>query len=81
MLTSGGNRDKETDIQSARAVLFVHGAAQGSGLGENGVAAGRESGQQLGQRPVWIVQDLLADYTHTALPLDDLRSPDGRPAK
>ena len=40
-----------------------------------------EAANSWGGRTIWIVQDLLADYirTQTALPLDDLHSPDWKP--
>ena len=56
----------------------LQGGGQGArgqraaGLGENGVAAGADAPS---------VQNLLANYTHTALPLDDLRSPDWTPGE
>ena len=47
------------------------------------LVAKSEAANSWGGRAIWIVQDLLADYigTHTALPLDDLRSPDWTPGE
>ena len=91
--TSGGNREKGTDIQSAfrRAVLFVHGVAKepvrAPGVNVRQVWARMASQLVAKAANSWggraVVQDLLADYigTHTALPLDDLRSPDWMPGE
>lgn len=93
--TSGGNRARGTDIQSAfkRAVLFAHTPAKDEvrcpGVNVRQVwarmasqlVAKSEAANSWGGRTIWIVQDLLADYirTQTALPLDDLISPDWKP--
>ena len=93
--TSGGNRAKGTDIQAAfkRAVLFAHTPAKepvrSPGVNKRQVwarmasqlVAKSEAANSWGGRTIWIVQDLLADYmrTQTALPLDDLISPDWTP--
>lgn len=93
--TSGGNKAKGTNIQAAfkRAVLFAHTPAReeiaspGVNLRQvwarmaSQLVAKSEAANSWGGRTIWIVQDLLADYirTQTALPLDDLRSPDWSP--
>lgn len=93
--TSGGNRAKGTDIRAAfkRAVLFAHTPAKDevSCPGVNirqvwarmasQLVAKSEAANSWGGRTIWIVQDLLAEYirTQTALPLDDLISPDWTP--
>ncbi len=93
--TSGGNKAKGTDIQAAfkRAVLFAHTPAReevaSPGVNVRQVwarmasqlVAKSEAANSWGGRTIWIVQDLLAEYirTQTALPLDDLHSPDWAP--
>lgn len=93
--TSGGNRAKGTDIRAAfkRAVLFAHTPAKDEvrcpGVNVRQVwarmasqlVAKSEAANSWGGRTIWIVQDLLANYIRmqTALPLDDLISPDWTP--
>ena len=93
--TSGGNRREGTDIKSAfkRAVLYAHTPATDAvkcpGVNVRQVwarmasqlVAKSEAANNWGGRAIWIVQDLLADYirTRTALPMDDLLSPDWAP--
>ena len=93
--TSGGKKAKGTDIRTAfkRAVLFVHTPAnepvRSPGVNTRQVwarmasqlVAKSEAANSWGGRTIWIVQDLLANYirTQTALPLDDLISPNWTP--
>ena len=93
--TSGGNTEKGTNIQAAfkRAVLFAHTPAEDPvqcptvnvrqvwARMASQLIAKSEAANSWGGRTIWIVQDLLADYirTQTALPLDDLHSPDWIP--
>ena len=89
--TSGGNKAKGTDIQGAfrRAVLYAHtpikNAVAAPGVNTRQVwarmasqmIAKSEAANSWGGRTIWVVQDLLVEYirTQTALPLDDLYSP------
>ena len=89
--TSGGNRAKLTDMQSAfcRAVLFTNGITDelGQSPGVNVRQVWARMASQLvvksevanawGGRAVWVVQDALMEYIgkNTGLPLDDLYSP------
>lgn len=93
--TSGGNKAMGTDIRTAfkRAVLFAHTPVrtpvQSPGVNVRQVwarmasqlVAKSEAANSWGGRTIWIVQDLLADYirTKTALPLDEMRSPNWQP--
>ena len=95
--TSGGNRARGTDIRGAfrRAVLYAHtpskDAVEGPGVNTRQVwarmasqmIAKSEAANSWGGRTIWVVQDLLVDYirTRTALPLDDLYSPDWTPGE
>ena len=95
--TSGGNRAHGTDIQGAfkRAVLYAHtpnkNAVEGPGVNTRQVwarmasqmIAKSEAANSWGGRTIWVVQDLLVGYirTRTALPLDDLYSPDWTPGE
>lgn len=93
--TSGGNRRKRTDIQSAfcDAVLYAHGILERRG-GSPGVNTrqvwARMASQMIvksqianawGGSTIWVVQDSLLDYikSSTGLRLDALRSSDWRP--
>lgn len=87
--TSGGNREKGTDAPFAGRFCsrVAKGPVRAPGVNVRQVWARMASqliakaANSWGGRAVWIVQALLADYigTHTALPLDDLRSPDWAP--
>lgn len=93
--TSGGNRRKRTDIQSAfcDAVLYAHGVLEhrGSSPGVNTRQVWARMASQMivksqianawGGSAIWVVQDSLLDYmkSNTGLRLDDLRAPDWRP--
>ena len=90
--TSGGNKSKRTDMQSAfcDAVLYANGV-----LPERGLSPGvntrqvwarmasqmivkSEVANQWGGRTIWVVQDALMDYIgrQTGLRLDELHSPE-----
>jgi len=90
--TSGGNKAKRSDIQSAfcDAVLYAEGnlpdRGRSPGVNVRQVWA-RMASQMIvksqianawGGRTIWVVQDALMDYirSNTGLRLDDLRSPD-----
>lgn len=95
--TSGGNRSKGTDIQGAfrRAVLYtqqpINEAIEAPGVNIRQVwarmasqmIAKSEAANSWGGRTIWVVQDRLVDYirSNTALPLDDLRSPNWSPGE
>ncbi len=95
--TSGGNRSKGTDIQSAfrRAVLFAHKVSSdpvespGVNLRQvwarmaSQMIAKSEAANNWGGRTIWVVQDHLVDYirANTALPLDELHSPKWTPGE
>ena len=89
--TSGGNRSKKMDMKSAfkNAVLCAKGLHTGQ-VGSPGVnlrqvwarmasqlIAKSEAAIAWGGKTVWIIQDALTDYirTQTALPIDELHSP------
>lgn len=90
--TSGGNRAKRTDIQSAfcDAVLYAHGIRHelGNSPGVNirqvwarmasQMIVKSEIANNWGGRAIWVVQDALLDYirSNTGLHLDGLRSPE-----
>lgn len=93
--TSGGNRERHTDMKSAfkNATLATRGLqfgpVQSPGVNLRQVwarmasqlIAKSEAAIAWGGRTVWIIQDHLARYiqTQTALPLDQLRSPNWEP--
>ncbi len=93
--TSGGNRRKGTDMKAVfkRSTLYAHtpvtdpvrsptaNIRQVWARMASQLIAKSEAANSWGGRTIWIVQDLLAEYirTKTALPLDDLYSPDWRP--
>lgn len=95
--TSGGNKAKGTDIQSAfrRAVLRANGirsepvASPGVNIRQvwarmaSQMIAKSEVAVAWGGRTIWIVQDALASYIQdqTALPLDALHSPQWEPGE
>lgn len=90
--TSGGNKQKGTDIKEAfrRSILYASGFRDGpiKAPGVNVRQVWARMASQLiaksqaalnwGGRTIWVVQDRLADYigTQTALRLDELKSPD-----
>ncbi len=95
--TSGGNRSRGTDIQGAfrRAVLFAHRVSSdpvespGVNLRQvwarmaSQMIAKSEAANSWGGRTIWVVQDHLVNYirANTALPLDDLHSPEWEPGE
>lgn len=95
--TSGGNRSLGTDIQGAfrRSVLFVHGIgdepAEAPGVNVRQVwarmasqmIAKSQAANSWGGRTIWVVQDRLVEYIrkNTALPLDELYSPEWKPGE
>ncbi len=90
--TSGGNRRKRTDMQSAfcDAVLYANGVLplRGASPGVNArqvwarmasqLVVKSEVANQWGGRAIWVVQDALMEYIgrQTGLRLDELHSPD-----
>ncbi len=90
--TSGGNKNKRKDIQSAfcDAVLYAEGnlPSRGNAPGVNIRQVWARMASQMivksqianawGGLAIWVVQDALMDYirSNTGLRLDDLRSPD-----
>ena len=95
--TSGGNKMNHTDMKSAfkNATLTAKGLNTGDvrSLGVNlrqvwarmasQLIAKSEAAIAWGGKTVWIVQDHLANYirTQTALPLDELHSPNWEPGE
>ena len=95
--TSGGNKEKLTDIKSAfcNAVLFAHGVQPdlGDSPGVNvrqvwarmasQLIVKSEAANQWGGRAIWVIQDTLLDYIRksTGLPLDKFRSHDWTPCE
>ena len=95
--TSGGNKSKRTDMQSAfcDAVLYANGVLPERGLSPgvntrqvwarmaSQMVVKSEVANQWGGRTIWVVQDTLMDYIgrQTGLRLDELYSPDWEPGE